>query len=72
MGRTPFEGLPGHIFDHIVKGEVTFPSSVTIPEEAVTLIMRLLELDPDLRITIDGIMAHPFFTQVLAVYREQW
>ena len=22
VGRTPFEGLHGHIFDHIVKGEV--------------------------------------------------
>eukprot|EP00656_Telonema_subtile_P046704 TRINITY_DN5324_c0_g1_i2.p1 TRINITY_DN5324_c0_g1~~TRINITY_DN5324_c0_g1_i2.p1 ORF type:complete len:562 (+),score=140.95 TRINITY_DN5324_c0_g1_i2:121-1806(+) len=65
VGRTPFEGLPGHIFDHIVKGEVKFPPAVNVPEEAVSLIMGLLELNPDKRLTVDKIVAHPFFTQVM-------
>merc|ERR1712166_1421031 len=65
VGRTPFEGLHGHIFDHIVKGEVKFPNNLSVPAEAVSLIMGLLELDPDRRLTVDKITAHPFFTQVM-------
>jgi len=65
VGRTPFEGLPGHIFDHIVKGQVKFPAGLSIPEEACSLIMGLLELSPDRRLTVDKIIAHAFFAQVM-------
>lgn len=65
VGRTPFEGLPGHIFDHIVKGNVKFPPGLTIPSEAIDLILGLLELNPDQRLTVDRIYSHPFFTHVM-------
>eukprot|EP00658_Telonema_sp_P-2_P084164 TRINITY_DN926_c0_g1_i4.p1 TRINITY_DN926_c0_g1~~TRINITY_DN926_c0_g1_i4.p1 ORF type:complete len:325 (-),score=89.13 TRINITY_DN926_c0_g1_i4:149-1027(-) len=69
VGRTPFEGLSGHIFDHIVKGQVKFPPGNSIPDIAQDLILGLLQPNPDRRLTAEQICSHAFFTQMM---RMNW
>jgi len=68
VGQTPFEGRGGHIFDHIVAGEVHRPrpgSRVAMPDSAWLLIRGLLHVDPEQRFGAHDIREHAFYTEVL-------
>jgi len=73
VGRTPFEGRSGHIFDHIVAGKVPRPSrgGVFIPDLAWELILGLLRVDPSKRFGARDIREHPFYTEILKLDWDQ-
>lgn len=61
-GRLPFDDRNKNVlFEKIRSGVFRFPS--TMPDDAQDLISKMLTVDPNERITIEGIMQHPFFTQ---------
>lgn len=64
-GRTPFDAKPGHIFDHIVKEDIRFPEGIAIPQDAKSLILGLLNRNPEQRFGCVAIKSHKFFTQVM-------
>jgi len=43
-----------------MKNDYTFPSAITISDEAKDLIKKTLILDPASRLTLDEILEHPF------------
>jgi len=61
VGRTPFEQKAGHIFDHIVSEAVRFPESLPFPEEIKSLILGLLDRNPESRYGAPEIKSHPFY-----------
>jgi len=65
VGQTPFDGKPGHVFDHIVKEPIRFTDSISIPQEAKDLIYGLLNRNPEHRFGAKLAKGHPFFTHVM-------
>ncbi|PIA18199.1 kinase-like protein, partial [Coemansia reversa NRRL 1564] len=58
-GRTPFEGdLLKEIYDKISRGKFTMPSFLS--KEAQGLLQQILTVDPKLRISMKGIIEHPW------------
>jgi len=49
----------------IVNSELRFPGNPEISKSLKDLICRILEKDPEKRITIEGIMRHPWFLKNL-------
>jgi 5'-AMP-activated protein kinase catalytic alpha subunit len=65
-GKVPFKDQTKSLeilHQLIKKGEFTFPNNVTLSEDLKDLISKMLVVDPEARITIDGIIAHPWFRQ---------
>jgi serine/threonine-protein kinase HSL1 (negative regulator of Swe1 kinase) len=74
IGRLPFgsgqEGEdPKEVLKDVVRGEVTIPEDVS--EEAEDLILRMLQLNPEDRITIDLIWEHPLIRKYEPFTRHQ-
>ncbi|KAJ2078578.1 hypothetical protein H4R24_004383 [Coemansia sp. RSA 988] len=58
-GRTPFEGdLLKEIYDKISRGKFTMPSFLS--KDAQGLLQQILTVDPKLRISMKGIIEHPW------------
>lgn len=63
-GKVPFKDQTKSLeilHQLIKKGEFSFPNNVNLSENLKDLISKMLIVDPDMRITIDGIIAHPWF-----------
>ncbi|CAG8971694.1 hypothetical protein HYALB_00003162 [Hymenoscyphus albidus] len=58
VGEAPFEDSPVMTQRKIARGEMTVPSFVSA--EARDLIKKLLVLDPEKRISLDGVQEHPW------------
>ncbi|KAI4101471.1 MAG: hypothetical protein L6R37_004946 [Teloschistes peruensis] len=58
VGEAPFEDTPVMTQRRIARGEMTVPNFVS--SEAKNLILRLLVLDPEKRITLDEVQQHPW------------
>eukprot|EP00026_Physarum_polycephalum_P007054 Phypoly_transcript_07107.p1 GENE.Phypoly_transcript_07107~~Phypoly_transcript_07107.p1 ORF type:complete len:367 (+),score=62.57 Phypoly_transcript_07107:373-1473(+) len=63
FGRPPFySDSEEEIYDLVSEGIWSFPES-KVSEQAKDLVKRLLEKDPNKRLTVKQALAHPFFTQ---------
>jgi len=71
IGKTPFEGKSGHIFDHIVAEPIRFPEQYTIPEDVKALISGLLDRNPETRYGAHQIKTHTFMTDKMQMDWEQ-
>jgi len=61
IGRPPFETNDTKAtYRRIMKNDYSFPTAVTISDEAKDLIKKTLVLDPSARLTLDEILDHPF------------
>jgi len=61
IGRPPFEtNDPKATYRRILKNNYTFPSSVSVSEEAKDLIKKILVTEPTMRPSLDDILQHPF------------
>ncbi|KAL9576757.1 MAG: hypothetical protein Q9212_006841 [Teloschistes hypoglaucus] len=58
VGEAPFEDTPVMTQRRIARGEMTVPNFVS--PEARNLILRLLVLDPEKRITLEEVQQHPW------------
>ncbi|KAL1923641.1 uncharacterized protein VTP21DRAFT_8621 [Calcarisporiella thermophila] len=66
FGRCPFIAETEYeLFNIIPNQPLQFPSDIPIPEELEDLFLRLLEKNPEKRITLDEIKRHPWTTQDL-------
>jgi serine/threonine protein kinase len=64
VGRPPFETENIKTTYHKIKtNDYRFPSSVTISEDAISLIKMTLSGDPKQRPSLEEIRSHPFFTR---------
>jgi serine/threonine protein kinase len=61
-GVLPFSGDDDTVLEAVVSGQVQFPSSPTLSIMLSNLLKRMLEPDPEKRITVDGILVHPWMT----------
>ncbi|KAL8732030.1 MAG: hypothetical protein Q9166_002982 [cf. Caloplaca sp. 2 TL-2023] len=61
VGEAPFEDTPVMTQRKIARGEMTVPSFVS--PEAKNLILRLLVLDPEKRITLEEVQQHPWIVK---------
>ena len=61
-GRPPYEGDDFfELTESVLEGKLKFPSSPVTSDAAKQLIRSMLCHDPDARISVHGIMAHPFY-----------
>jgi len=61
IGRPPYEtNNTKETYKRIIKNDYTFPTSVSISDDAKDLIKSILKLDPSLRPNLDQILDHPF------------
>jgi len=64
FGRLPFTGsCVLDISNAIRNDEIKFPAEVRISTDLQTLFIQMLEKDPEKRITLEGIMQHPWTTE---------
>ncbi|KAI4198865.1 MAG: hypothetical protein LQ350_005014 [Teloschistes chrysophthalmus] len=61
VGEAPFEDTPVMTQRRIARGEMTVPNFVS--SEAKNLILRLLVLDPEKRITLEEVQQHPWIVK---------
>ncbi|KAI4257218.1 MAG: hypothetical protein LQ352_001716 [Teloschistes flavicans] len=61
VGEAPFEDTPVMTQRRIARGEMTVPNFVS--SEARNLILRLLVLDPEKRITLEEVQQHPWIVK---------
>lgn len=64
-GSLPFYGTKDHLFQRIIQGNYHMKPKVWqyISEEAKDLVHRLLELDPNHRMTVDEALNHPWIKE---------
>ena len=63
VGRPPFETADVKTtYKKIRNVEYSFPDSVVVTDHAKSLIKGILLQDPAMRLTIDEILDHPFFS----------
>lgn len=69
FGKVPFEGAHENVtFTKIVSRDLQFPTDC-VDNDAIDLIDRLLQLDPNLRLTdYNKLCAHPFFKGIDFAY----
>ena len=61
FGYLPFDDKDDHIlFKKILDCEIDFPEEIKVGKDAIDLIKKILNPEPDKRITIDEIEKHPF------------
>lgn len=60
----PFdEESQSRLFERIIKGDFSFPTSVALTSEVKDLVTSLLTVDPNQRISVSEIFEHPWMTQ---------
>ena len=63
VGKYPFyDERRSAVHKSILLGQFTYPSTVSVSDHAKDLIARLLERDPEKRITAQEALAHPWIT----------
>ncbi|GAA5801422.1 hypothetical protein HPULCUR_006868 [Helicostylum pulchrum] len=74
FGQCPFTASTEfELFDIIPTQSLVFPKTTThIPIELIDLLNKLLEKDPNQRITLDGVKHHPWVIQDLADPAAWW
>merc|ERR1712096_367551 len=65
IGRTPFEQKSGHIFDLIVSEPVRFPEALPFPQAVKSLILGLLDRNPETRYGMEQIKMDKFFVDMM-------
>ena len=73
-GYLPFDDKNNDVlFKKILKCKIEFPknNNVIISENAKDLILKILQLEPAKRITLDEILVHPFLTYGNKKYKEK-
>jgi len=64
FGKCPFEGESiVDVHENVMEQALVLPTSPAIPDTLRDLLMRMMEKDQDRRITLQGIMEHPWVTK---------
>ena len=58
------------LFTKILNAPVVFPNHLNISENLKDLILRMLEKDPEQRITLDEIISHPWITNSMHIAKK--
>lgn len=61
VGENPFKITKEEELIKIIKDEIKIPAYVEISEEGRSFLFSCLQKDPEQRLCIRGLLAHPFF-----------
>ena len=59
-GQLPFDGEISTVRENIINGKYSYPSDISLSESLIDLIDGMLKVNPRRRITMVGILDHPW------------